>query len=233
MCRPVTKPRIGLTERSPRALRPILHALEQAGGDPVVFGLLSPREDLRRSLETVRGVVLPGGAGMDWIWRRERRPGGRVASGELGWRDFQGTDILLARWSLEAGIPVLGLCRGAQMMALADDGELARDVPHHELPDFPAHDVMVEPGSRLRDCLGRSVLAVNSRHKRAVSSLPDTSRLRQTAWAVGDGVVEGIEGVGSAFAVGVQFHPEDLVDIDVPSRSLFATFVAACRERSE
>jgi putative glutamine amidotransferase len=225
------KPRIGLTERSPKALRSIRHALEQAGGEPVVFGLLAPREELRRALDAVQGIVLPGGAGMDWIWRRERRPGGKVALGRFGWRDFQETDVLLARWSLEAGLPVLGLCRGAQMMALAVRGELARDVPHHELPDFPAHDVRVEAGSRLRDLLGGSRVAVNSRHKRAVAHLPASSRLRESAWSVGDGVVEGIEGVGSTFAVGVQFHPEDLVDIHAPSRSLFAAFVAACRER--
>lgn len=225
------KPRIGLTERSPKALRPIRHALEQAGGEPVIFSLLTPREDLRRALETVQGIVLPGGAGMDWIWRRERRPGGKVALGKFGFRDFQETDVLLARWSLETGVPVLGLCRGVQMMALAVRGELARDIPHHELPDFPAHDVRVEPGSRLRDLLGETRLAVNSRHKRAIAHLPAASQLRQTAWSVGDGVVEGIEGVGSSFAVGVQFHPEDLVDIHTPSRNLFAAFVAACGER--
>ena len=117
------------------------------------------------------------------------------------------------------------------MMALAVRGELARDIPHHELPDFPAHDVRVEPGSRLRDLLGETRLAVNSRHKRAIAHLPAASQLRQTAWSVGDGVVEGIEGVGSSFAVGVQFHPEDLVDIHTPSRNLFAAFVAACGER--
>ncbi len=226
------KPRIGLTERSPKALRPIRHALEQAGGEPVIFGLLTPRNELRQALDSVQGIVLPGGAGMDWIWRRERRPGGKVATGRFGFRDLQETDVLLARWSLETGLPVLGLCRGAQMMALAVNGELARNIPHHELPDFPAHDVRVAPGSRLRDLLGETRLAVNSRHKRAVAHLPARSSLRQSAWSVGDGVVEGIEGTGSSFAVGVQFHPEDLVDIHAPSRSLFAAFVAACRERS-
>ncbi len=225
----MSRPRIGLTERSPKALRPIRHALEQAGGEPVIFGLLTPRDQLRKALETVQGVVLPGGAGMDWIWRRERRPGGKVASGAFGFRDLQETDILLARWSLESGLPVLGLCRGAQMMAFAVKGELARDIPHHELPDFPAHDVRVEAGSRLRDLLGETRLAVNSRHRHAVAHLPSSSSLRPTAWAVGDGVVEGIEGTGSTFAVGVQFHPEDLVDIHVPSQRLFAAFVAACR----
>lgn len=227
------KPRIGLTERSPRALRPTLHAIRQAGGEPVVFRLISPHDELRQALESVRGLVLPGGAGMDWIWRREHRPGGRVATGQLGWREFQEADVLLARWALEEGLPVLGLCRGAQVMALAGGGELARDVPAHEFPDFPAHDVRVAPDSRLRDCLGQTSLAVNSRHKRAVASLSTGSRLRLTAWAAQDGIVEGIECAGSAFAVGVQFHPEDLVDVHLPSRRLFAAFVAACRERGE
>jgi putative glutamine amidotransferase len=227
------KPRVGLTERSPRALRPTLHALEQAGAEPVVFPLLSPRDELRRALDGVHGVVLPGGAGMDWIWRRERRPGGRVVPGAFGWREFQETDILLARWCLEDGRPILGLCRGAQMMALAAGGELDRDVPFHDHPHFPAHDVEVDASSRLHDALGRKHLAVNSRHKRAVARLPVGSALRLSAWAAGDGVVEGLESGDSGFAVGVQFHPEDLVDVHTPSRRLFAAFVAACRERGD
>lgn len=116
------------------------------------------------------------------------------------------------------------------MMTLAVQGRLDRDVPGHQLRDvYPAHQIRTAPGSRLRELLGAEQVPVNSRHHRAASVLPTGCGLVVTAWSAEDGVVEGIESANGHFAVGVQFHPEDLVEFHEPSRRLFRSFVAACR----
>lgn len=223
-----TRPRIGVTARSPLALAVYSRCIELAGGQVMVLDPWMPRQELRRSWDALEGILLPGGAGIAWLWRRRqviplhRRDG--------GWFGVASADVQLARWALVEDRPILGVCRGAQMMALAAAGRLDRDVPHHQLRGvYPAHQIRVAHGSRLYEVLGSDCLPVNSRHRKAVRSLPADSGLAVAAWSAEDGVVEGIEGQGRGFALGVQFHPENLVDFHEPSRRLFLRFVEACR----
>jgi len=229
-----TTPRIGLTARSPHALTPYRRGIESTGGQPVVLDPWLPRAELRRLYESLDGVLLPGGAGIAWVWHHHRRQNGASPHRESGWSDLDSADVQLARWALADSRPILGICRGIQMMALAVDGHLNRSVSGHQLNGaYPAHEIEIAPGSRLQDVLGCSRIPVNSRHYRAVRRLPPGSGLAVTAWSAKDGVVEGIEADGRTFALGVQFHPESLIDFDEPSRRLFLWFVAACRRNGD
>jgi putative glutamine amidotransferase len=143
-------------------------------------------------------------------------------------------EIALVGEARRRNLPILGICRGIQVLNVALGGTLVQDIPSerpgalaHEAGTARAaraHDVEVEPGSRLASALGATRLAVNSSHHQSVDR--PAPRLRITARS-DDGIVEGLETDRHDpwYAVGVQWHPEDLVDTEEPwDRQLFATF---------
>jgi putative glutamine amidotransferase len=130
----------------------------------------------------------------------------------------------------DAGVPVLGICYGAQLLALHHGGSL-----HHHLPlDLPAaaehrasgggHAIRIEPGTRLARLLAPPPARVNSQHHQAIRE--PGAGLRVAAHAP-DGVIEAIERDSGPLCVGVQWHPEALDD--AASAALFAGFVSAAR----
>ncbi len=132
-------------------------------------------------------------------------------------------------------LPILGICRGIQMLAVAFGGSLVQDlksqvaaaIRHEQRLDKrkPSHEITVEPGSRLAAILGQAgPLWVNSYHHQAVRRLPDGFRVSAKA---PDGVVEAMEATDPrhGFVVGVQWHPESLWRGDEPSRRLFLALV--------
>jgi putative glutamine amidotransferase len=151
-------------------------------------------------------------------------------------------ELALTRWALEDGKPVLGLCRGAQVINVAQGGTLVQDIPTQwERPDgsgegplqhdcYPtkgfarthlAHPVDVAAGSRLREALEHDVVPVNSMHHQCVRTLGEGLRISALA---PDGVPEAIEGTGEAFLIGVQWHPEVFEAHDPSTRHLFRAF---------
>jgi putative glutamine amidotransferase len=138
-------------------------------------------------------------------------------------------DAALVEAALARGIPLLGVCYGMQLLAVARGGalhyDLGVDVPGavaHRLDRADRHAVRVEAGTRLAAIVARSELLVSSRHHQAVS-VPGAG-LRVAARA-GDGVIEAIESTAGPFALGVQWHPESQDDAE--SEALFRAFVAA------
>jgi putative glutamine amidotransferase len=147
-------------------------------------------------------------------------------------------ELALARWALAEGKPVLGICRGQQCLNVAAGGTLFQDIPsevvgaldHRVEPrDARAHELAVEPDSRLADLLGATRTAVNSLHHQAVREV--APGFVAVAWAP-DGVIEGLERPDHPFAVSVQFHPEELVPGHEPSERLVQRFVAEAASRS-
>jgi putative glutamine amidotransferase len=145
---------------------------------------------------------------------------------------------------LPPDVPVLGICRGMQAMAVAFGGSLLQDIPRSQ-PDAlnhtqaepreaTTHTVVLDPTSRLAHIVGPGPLAVNSFHHQAVDRVP--SGFRAVAQAP-DGLIEAIEGMdiegaGGRFAIGVQWHPETLMGRQAHADRLFSAFVAACAARA-
>ncbi len=142
-------------------------------------------------------------------------------------------ELALLRGALDRGMPVLGICGGQQLLAVALGGTLIQHIPDavpgalaHEQPNprhEPGHAVRVVPGTRLHRIVGAEAMHVNSAHHQAVRAAGPDAVVNATA---PDGVIEGIEDPKRRFCLGVQWHPE--FHIDPGDRRIFAALVAAC-----
>ena len=161
-------------------------------------------------LEGVDAVLLSGGVDIDPpLFGQEPEPGlGRVDRR----RDL--FELELYRRARERGLPVLGICRGIQVINVAHGGTLHQHLPaqpgmlQHDQVDIggePSHTVELVPGSALAERLGERQLRANSYHHQGVAALGEGLRpVGRTA----DDLVEAVEGAGNSFLLGVQWHPE-------------------------
>lgn len=204
----------------------------QAGGLPV---LLPPVGGGGRLLPRLDGLVLSGGSDVDPARY------GATAHPEAGpfYPDRDGAELELCQRALDSGLPLLGICRGLQVINVALGGTLYQHLPgvvghdghSPELAGYGSHKVSVAPGTQLSGILGRSEAAVPTHHHQAIDRLG--TGLVATAWA-DDGIIEAAEfasadagGVPAAvpFMIAVQWHPEAGDDL-----SLFSALVAAAAE---
>jgi putative glutamine amidotransferase len=213
-------------------------AVAAAGGVPWMVPLLdSDPEAMRLMYDRLDGVFIAGGIDIDpQTYGAERH---RLTGRPDHARDA--VEMMFARWALEEGKPLLGVCRGAQVINVVRGGTLYQDIAeeiegaakHDFFPnegfarDYLAHPVQLADDSRLRAQFGASEILVNSMHHQAVQQLG--SALRATAISA-DGIIEALEGEDGAWVVGVQWHPEMLVDKDVGTQRLFSEFIAAANE---
>ena len=208
-----------------------LAAVAGAGGLPVALPHLPAlAEDY---LDRLDGLVVTGGAfDVDPALYGATERHGTVTLKETR----TAFELAVLRGALARDIPVLGICGGEQLLAVALGGTLIQHIPDavpdalpHEQPnprDEPGHEVAVVPGSLLARVTGGAArLAVNSSHHQAVDFAGPGVVVSGTA---PDGVVEAIEHPGYRFCLGVQWHPEYAVDPRDPD--IFRAFVAACRE---
>jgi putative glutamine amidotransferase len=219
------------------AVRPTYpHAVDLAGGIPILIPMHIEVDALRSLFDRLDGLVLTGGGDID--------PAQYGAECSLYTADIDAerdrVELQLARWAVEANKPLLTICRGTQVLNVALGGTLIQDirdeVPNtlrHDPPDdswFPrlTHDVDVVGGSKLHSALGQTKLAVNSLHHQALGKIADA--LEVVACAP-DGIVEGIEHPDCHFIVGVQWHPEVLVDDHPPMLNLFKSLIEAASSR--
>jgi putative glutamine amidotransferase len=210
-------------------------ALTYVEAAPVMVPLLANDEiTLRTIYERVDGIFLAGGVDIDPTSYREDRLDvcGRTDP------DRDRVELLLTQWAIAEGKPVLGVCRGMQVINVACGGSLLQDVAnasprflkHDYFPtqgfarDHLAHEAMVSPGSFLQRIYGGGPIEVNSMHHQGIAKLGDG--LAATIHAP-DELIEGIEGTDDNFLVGVQWHPEMLIERDAGTRRLFTEFRAA------
>lgn len=203
------------------------------GAVPVLVPLLDDDTDtLREVFDRLDGLLIPGGVDMD------PRTYGEEPHERLGRTDpaRDRTELQLATWAVEDKKPLLGLCRGVQVLNVACGGTLVQDIEaqlpgalkHDYFPNFGferdhlAHDVTLARGSRLREAMELDRIKVNSMHHQAIKTVG--AGLQVTATAP-DGVVEALELDDEAFIVGVQWHPEVFELSDPHTRHLFRAFV--------
>lgn len=211
-------------------------AVIRAGGIPIIVPLIDDLSMLRKLYEQCDGLLLPGGNDLDpSAYEAEmsslvRKPSPR--------RDKQETQLL--KWAIEGDKPVLGICRGMQLINTALGGSLHQDIStnitaahNHEASTHQksfgrlAHKLKIKPGSRLAQALGTETVDTNTLHHQAVDRLGEG--LVVTAQAE-DGVIEAIELSGKRFVVGVQSHPEALeAKTEQLWRKLFIGFVDSAK----
>ncbi|NKX55170.1 gamma-glutamyl-gamma-aminobutyrate hydrolase family protein [Arthrobacter mobilis] len=203
--------------------------VEAAGGDAVVIDSASGEVF---SAEDFDGVLILGGGDVD-----PARYGGNAAEPTVHGVDTRAdeTEIDLVVGAHELGKPVLGICRGLQLINVAFGGSLIEDLGkesvhriHQEQAPMAVHKVGIEPDSILAGALGTGPVPVQSGHHQAVRRLGD--RLHVVARA-DDGVVEAVEldRPDEGWLLAVQWHPEDEGSPEGQLAALMAPFVAACR----
>jgi putative glutamine amidotransferase len=227
-------PLIGITRCS--RLDDYVASVERTGARARV---LEVSDSPKTIIGQIQGLLLTGGGDVDPVlYGEDRHP--TVDDAEPGRDEFE---IDLARRAIEADLPLLAICRGAQVLNVAAGGTLVQDIPtalptdidHSvtEPKDAIAHSVRVTPGSLLAATLSTREVPggcrVNSRHHQSVGRVGAGLVASATA---PDGVVEAIEKPGARFCLGVQWHPENFWRTG-EFGSLFGGFVAAARRYLE
>lgn len=216
-----------------------VRTLAAAGALPWMIPLVrDDQETLRGIYDELDGVFLPGGADIDPAgYGEQRHP--RCDKGDA---ERDQVELALVRWAMADGKPILGVCRGLQIVNLAAGGTLYQDladqkpgsIKHDYFPfdgrysrDHLAHEVRIAERSRLADIFGAVSLKVNSMHHQGIREL--AQGLAATAVAP-DGLVEGIESIDGSYLVAVQWHPETLSEACPSTRRLFEAFVDAAAD---
>ncbi|WP_027634001.1 gamma-glutamyl-gamma-aminobutyrate hydrolase family protein [Clostridium hydrogeniformans] len=182
----------------------------KAGGIPVILPLIKDEEDIKAQLEMVDGIIMSGGHDVNPLLYGEE-PSQKLG-GILPKRDD--FDMKLIKVAMEMKKPLLGICRGHQILNVANGGTLYQDlsfidgcyVKHNQgsLPSIATHTVNMKEGTKLRGILGEET-HINSFHHLAIKDVAEG--FIPCAFAK-DGVVEAIEKVGEEFIMGIQWHPE-------------------------
>jgi len=238
-------PVIGITGYADQSARPpnvsvfalsrtYVETVAAAGGAPVILPPYLELSLLRETFDSIDGLILSGGGDIYPSFFGEKDQGSlwRVD------RERDGTEISLAKWALTEGLPVLAICRGLQVLNVASGGTLIQDIPtqvenalsHSSVAGRPvpriAHSVEVESNTRLATLIGAGTMGVNSAHHQAAKAIG--SDLVATARAP-DGVVEGLEAPDHAFCIGVQWHPEVMVEQAPTMLRLFQGLIEAAQ----
>jgi putative glutamine amidotransferase len=193
--------------------RAYIDAIQRAGG----LALLIPPDpalidDPDEALDRVDGLILAGGADVDpGAYGAEPHPATKNTVPE---RDA--SELALARRALERDLPLLGICRGMQVMNVAQGGTLAQHLPdvfghedHRRVPgsfDGSDHDVRLVPGSLAARAAGEVAHVTKSHHHQGIDALGEGFEV--TGWSTLDDLPEAIEAPERRFALGVQWHPE-------------------------
>jgi putative glutamine amidotransferase len=237
------QPLIGITGRKDTSARLLnspmfsvgqtyVHAIQKVGGTPIILPPVLEIRDWQSVLERVDGILLSGGEDIAPTYYHQ------TPAAWMGGVDDQRdrSELSLVRAALERGLPILGICRGHQVLNVALGGELYQDITaqvsdtieHAYVPGRPmensVHKVEIEAQSRMAEILAGTEFDVNSAHHQAVSKPGEGLRVVARA---SDGIIEGLEMPDRPFVVSVQWHPEAMVKIDPTMYPLFEAFVEA------
>lgn len=206
-----------------------VRSISDCGAVALVIPVLPDTKTAYSVVTKLDGLVLTGGGDLDpGLYGR---PGATKVRNVQQERDR--TELALFQAARDLGVPVLGICRGIQVINVACGGDLYTDIPseyitwvnHYSEDDDECHWVSLSRESRLFGAIGAGEVKVNSYHHQAVKRLG--SGLRAVGWAQ-DGLIEAVEAEDGTWLVGVQWHPERMGD--EASRRLFQWFVAAAKE---
>ena len=210
------------------------HAVARAGGAPLLIPNLTDKTLLRTLYDLLDGLLLSGGEDIDPAYYSEPR---HEKCGPVS-PDRDQVELTLTRWAMDDGKPLLAICRGIQVLNVALGGSLYQDIQaqvrgankHDWRPGYPSnrlsHTVIVTPQTHLAHILETTSLPVNSMHHQAIKEV--APGLTVTARAP-DNIIEALEAEEHPFAIGVQWHPEELADNDIGAQRIFDALVEACQ----
>lgn len=230
-------PSLSLSLRYPQAVA-------ACGGLPLVMPTTGDAAAVAEFVRRADGVLLTGGDDLDPELYGSRLPAGIKAKARQtpdgGARDR--FELMVVNEVLRQRKPMLAICRGHQLLNVALGGTLFVDLPsqrpsevNHGRMDCktdPVHEVRLTRGSLLAKLAGGPVMGVNSTHHQAIDRV---ARVLRAVGKCPDGLVEAVEekqpGTLAPFLLGVQFHPERMMDRYPPHRAIFEAFIAACGTR--
>jgi gamma-glutamyl-gamma-aminobutyrate hydrolase PuuD len=210
--------------------RAYIEAILKAGGIPIIVPLIRDDSVIVELLKSVDGIIFPGGGDFDPAYYNEK-PIPQMGTVNAPRDTFEIRLLLLAA---ENSVPVLGICRGLQLINIAFGGSLYQDIPaqyyeksvsHRQRNSNtePSHSVIVEDSTMFSKIVGDKILMVNSAHHQAVKRPADGFTI---AGRAADGIVEAMEKIDSAnWIMAVQFHPELLINKDKTLLKIFQRFV--------
>jgi putative glutamine amidotransferase len=216
---------------------PYLQAVQQAGGVPLIIPIFEDSGDLSRLYEAIDGLLLAGGGDIHPTFYRER-PDVKLDNLNIN-RDK--VELTLASWAVLDQKPLLGICRGMQIINVSLGGSLHQELHdvyetkiNHNQSDaekdlnYLVHHLMLRDDCRLSGILNKAKNPVNSIHRQAIKDMAST--LTPVGWA-DDGVIEAIESSTDHYIVGIQSHPEIMVSKHTRWQNLFDDFVLASKSR--
>lgn len=230
------KPVIGITFSEPHDAEDYRQALEKAGAEP----LMLPLEDSQppdEILQSIHGLMLAGGPDVDpSLYGESPR---HEAEQEIH-RQRDGVEIPLIRAALDQDLPVLAICRGMQMLNVALGGRLIQNLQDHEGEERDGHResayhrIYISPGSKLAAILGSGgFVQVNSRHHQGLREPQKSPVLMASAYALNDGIIEGLESPNHRWVIGIQCHPERASEVPKQFQNLFLGLVERASQRFE
>ncbi|WP_010681256.1 gamma-glutamyl-gamma-aminobutyrate hydrolase family protein [Acetivibrio cellulolyticus] len=211
-----------------------IEAIRLAGGLPVLLPVTNDTELLKHIIGRFDGFLLSGGSDVDArFWGEPNYTfGGEISP----LRDEP--ELFIAREAIAADKPILGICRGCQVMNIAMGGTIYQDIYAQQVGKeiykhsqnapkwYPTHDIFIEKDTKVFKAHQEEIIRVNSFHHQAVKDVAPGFIVSSRC---GDGIVESIEHISCKFAVGVQWHPELMWEKDNTYLKIFVKFVALCK----
>ena len=224
--RPIIGITPSITDGVVRMNRDYLTAIFDAGGIPVFLPFTSDPARIAEYVELADGLLFSGGGDVDPAHYGEAR---QTACGES---DAARDSFELALFTAfyPTGKPILGICRGEQLLNVALGGTLTQHLDGHRQDaarDVCTHRVTIADGTKLAAVTGAPTLQTNSFHHQAVAKVAPTLRLAALS---DDGVPEAVEATDGRFLIGVQWHPEAFYRHEPRAAALFEAFVRAAAE---
>lgn len=204
-----------------------IQAVEKAGGIPISLPVVNDEEDIKSQIRLCDGIILAGGPDINPLLYNDE-PHTKLSYVFTEVDEYQ---IKLAEISLDKDLPILGICRGHQLLNVVCGGTLYQDLSEissgtlKHVQDAAryeySHKIKTKPKSIIGSLLGNEAL-VNSFHHQCIKEPGKGLEVTATA---SDGVIEGVEMKNKKFAVGVQWHPEGMVERDEHMLGIFKELI--------
>lgn len=209
-----------------------IDAIVKAGGVPIILPILNNIDILELYIDSIDGLILTGGEDVSPLLFGEEP----IKEVKDICYDRDKMEIELFNKAYEKGIPVLGICRGLQVFNVALGGTLYQDI-HVQIPnalghvstyniDRGYHSINIKKDTILYEVFGKEKISVNSQHHQSVKDLGKDLRVNAIS---SDGVIEGVESTTDTLVLGVQFHPEAMINAHEEFLNIFHHFIKGCK----